>query len=99
MAEESRLQSKVIDWLKYRGIYHFKVIGANKRGVPDLIACIDGRFVAMEFKSSHGTQSKLQKLHQQKIEEDGGLYLLVNPSNLTHSLNIIQSILYKRRLQ
>ena len=41
-------------------------------GIPDLIACIDGKFVAFEVKTPSGKLSKLQEVTIRKIKEANG---------------------------
>ena len=41
-------------------------------GIPDLIACIDGRFVAFEVKTPSGKLSKIQEKTIQRINEANG---------------------------
>ena len=48
--KESSVQKKIIDYLHSLGAYTVKVIQANKAGVPDIIACLDGKFIALEVK-------------------------------------------------
>ena len=42
-------------------------------GVPDIIACIKGRFVAIEVKKPGGKPSALQKAYIKTINEIGGI--------------------------
>ena len=79
MAQEAKLQSEVLKFLKGLDVYAIKVISGNKAGVPDILSCIDGNFVGIEVKSDKGIQSKLQKYNQQKIEMEGGRYFLLSP--------------------
>ena len=41
-------------------------------GVPDIIACINGRFVAFEVKTETGKLTKLQEITMQKIRNAKG---------------------------
>ncbi len=41
-------------------------------GIPDIIACINGRFVAFEVKTETGKLSKLQEVTIAKIKEAKG---------------------------
>lgn len=70
---ESEVQSKILDYLKARGVYHFKSVMANTSGVPDIICCHKGRFIGFEVKrSEHGCVQPLQWRHKQRIEDAGG---------------------------
>ena len=71
------LQSKCLRYLEGLGLYGRKIISANRAGTPDVIACLKGRFVGFEFKSSSGKQSELQKWNEEEIVRNGGSYFIV----------------------
>jgi len=41
-------------------------------GIPDIICCIDGRFVAFEVKTPSGKLTKLQEITIQRINDANG---------------------------
>lgn len=50
---EKDFQSEVIKFLKKQNIYYIKVWGGGfqKAGIPDLIICLKGKFLAIELKN------------------------------------------------
>jgi Holliday junction resolvase len=54
--------------------------GYTKKGVPDLLCCINGFFLAIEVKAENGVASELQKLNIEKIEQAGGRSIILKPS-------------------
>ena len=73
---EKQVENKIKKWLVQNNHWYFKVHGGafQKTGVPDIIACINGKFVAIEVKKSDGgIVSELQKAQIQKIKDSGGL--------------------------
>lgn len=80
--KESELQRKILNYIKSKGHYCFKVIQANKSGVPDVIVCRhpDGKFIALEIKrpSVKAKGSELQEYNVSCINEAGGQALVVN---------------------
>lgn len=52
MGLEKRFENKVRRWIKSQGGWSVKFFanGYTRRGVPDLLSCIKGRFVAIEVK-------------------------------------------------
>lgn len=52
-------------WKEHGGIY-------GTAGIPDIIACIRGRFVAFEVKTDSGRLTKLQEATIQKIKDAKG---------------------------
>ena len=64
------------DWLDSQGIFWSMVTGGaySKKGDPDLIICVDGRFVGIEGKTEDGCQSNIQKIRMRQIRASGGVY-------------------------
>lgn len=55
--------------------------GANV-GVPDVIGCVNGRYVAMELKKSPTAKRHAMQIHKiNKIKKSGGIGLFVYPEN------------------
>lgn len=59
----------------------FKIQQRAVRGVPDLIGCINGKFVALELKVDKHRADPLQAHYLKKIAESGGISFLVTPEN------------------
>jgi len=72
--KESQIQKKIINYLEQEeGAYVVNGI-YTKEGVPDLVVCIRGKFLAIEVKTP-GTStnvSPLQRWNLDRIEEIGG---------------------------
>lgn len=47
-------------------------------GSADIVAIIFGRYIAIECKTEIGKQSDKQKAFQERVEQAGGVYLLVH---------------------
>lgn len=87
---EGKIQKKILDYLKDKGVFHWRqnngALWDNKlkiyrthtgmKGVPDIIAVIDGQFVGIEVKTPKGKQSADQLLFQKRLERNGGKYIL-----------------------
>ena len=50
---EKDFQKQVVEFLKQHNIYYIKVWGGGyqRSGIPDLIICLKGRFIAIELKT------------------------------------------------
>jgi len=72
--KEQDYQRKIVKYLEERGHYVVKVISASKKGVPDILACVNGHFLAIEVKTptTMGNTSKLQEYNLKKIKEAKG---------------------------
>jgi Holliday junction resolvase len=73
---EQDIQRKMIKALENEyDAYVVKVISANKAGVPDILACINGKFIGIEVKrpeTKHNV-SKLQAHNLSMIEQAEGI--------------------------
>lgn len=74
--KEKAVENKIKKWLKDKGYWFFKVHGSifQPSGIPDILACINSKFVAIEVKRTKGgVVSPLQKAQIAKIKESGGI--------------------------
>ena len=81
---EGRVKAKVKALLKKHNIYHFMPAtgGYGRSGVPDIIACMRGRFLAIECKAGAGKLTPLQSRELALIEEAGGLAYVINEDSI-----------------
>jgi hypothetical protein len=61
-------------WKEHGGLY-------GTSGLPDIIACIDGRFFAFEVKTESGKLTKLQEKTIEKIQRAKGIACKVTSVN------------------
>ncbi len=62
-------------------------------GFPDMVACICGRFVGIEFKSAGEKQTSNQIAWQAAIEDAGGVYVVVD--SFSYAQQIITGMVEK----
>ena len=67
-------------WKEHGGMY-------GTAGIPDIIACIDGKFYGFEVKTDIGKPTKLQEFTIRKINKAGGIAVVVR------SVDEVKSIL------
>lgn len=48
-----------------------------RKGVPDIIVLIDGKFIGLEVKAEKGRQSEHQKSFELECKKNGGKYYVV----------------------
>ena len=72
---------KLLDELK---IYHFMppANGFGRAGIPDIIGCMDGQFIAIECKAGTGTTTALQGRELNAILNSGGTVFIAREHNL-----------------
>jgi Holliday junction resolvase len=77
---EKYITNKILKYLKsVPGCFAWKEHGGiyGTAGVPDIIACVNGRFVAFEVKTPSGRATKLQEATIKKILSAGGTAAVV----------------------
>jgi Holliday junction resolvase len=86
MAEtpESKVKTAVRKLLDVLKIYHFMppANGFGRAGIPDIIGCMDGHFIAIECKAGKGTTTALQDRELNAILNHGGTVFIAREHNL-----------------
>ena len=78
MALESKIQAKVVKYLKSIGCKVVKIISANTSGNADLIICYRGYYVEFEMKQPGKHATKLQLLKGRETTEADGLWFEIH---------------------
>ena len=75
---ESRLKNDIKRYLRTENVYWCMIQGGafSKPGDPDIVACVDGVFLAIEGKTYSGYLSDMQKYRRHQIEAAGGKYVV-----------------------
>lgn len=79
---ESSLRRACMRWLKTQPasyIWYVKYPGGpfSRSGVPDLLLCVGGRFVAVELKTETGRLTPMQQREASRIARAGGVVATV----------------------
>ena len=84
---EKKVKDKVVKLLKMFGVYYFyaSTHGFGRSGVPDLVCCIGGHFLAIEVKAGKNTTTALQDREIEAIRAAGGTAIVINEDNI-HTL-------------
>jgi Holliday junction resolvase len=90
---ESKVKTKIHAILKAHGAYAVNYIGgiSANNGTPDILACLNGRFIAIEAKAGKNKPTDLQTLNLKRIDEAGGLALVINEENLNQLEFILEA--------
>ena len=94
MAAEKTFENKIKKYLSENNIWHVKYFanGFTKSGIPDILACCNGHFLAIEVKAENGRPSELQLHHIEKIKQSGGHAVIVKPSQFEELKELIQEL-------
>jgi Holliday junction resolvase len=84
MTPEAKVKLAVGKLLQAYGVYYFAppANGYGRAGIPDLICCYHGRFLAIECKAGRGKTTALQERELASIREHGGTALVIRENNI-----------------
>jgi Holliday junction resolvase len=94
MTPEAKVKKKVVDVLKKNGAYYFfpATGGYGRSGVPDIVCCYRGVFVAIECKAGTNKPTALQQAEMAKIKQAQGFVLVVNEDNIDDVAILLRDI-------
>jgi Holliday junction resolvase len=90
---EKHIENQIKRYLDQQGVWYMKVHGGmyQKAGVPDILCCIDGRFVGIEVKRPGGVISPLQQLNIDDINRQGGIaFVAYSVEDVRQQLNALR---------
>jgi hypothetical protein len=91
--QETAFKEKFLPRLKsIPYVWALKTQEMAKSGVPDILACVGGLFVAIELKTETGEVSKLQEYNLDGIVRCGGYSLVVTPETYEPSLEFLAKL-------
>lgn len=93
---EKNLQDACIKYCKSKNIYCINIHGGGwgAKGAPDLITCINGKFVAFELKVGDNELQPDQRIHRRRILRNGGQHYC--PRTLDEFVTIVEEVEYER---
>lgn len=87
MAQEKSFENRLKAYLENRGSWYIKYWAGSKftkSGIPDILVCDNGDFLAIEVKAKRGKPTLLQLITLKKIRESGGYGLLLYPQDFSY---------------
>ena len=79
------------DLRSLKGIWVKKIQSVSVRGIPDILACINGHFVAIELKVDSPLEP-LQDYELSRIQKAKGLALIASPSTWSKQFNELKAL-------
>ena len=81
---ESKVKAKCVEVLKkYKAYYFFPAQnGYGRAGIPDIIICYRGRFLAVECKAGFNKPTPLQEREMAEINKAGGSSMVVREDTI-----------------
>lgn len=101
MASEKNFESKIKKFLNDEGCWFVKFFanGFTQRGVPDLLCCVNGYFIAIEVKAENGVATDIQKWNVERIRFAGGMAFVLKPSQFESFKQLVYALKEQKRLE
>ena len=92
---EAKVKAAVRKILAEFGVYYFSppANGYGKAGVPDIIVCVNGYFLAIECKANGNKPTELQKREISLIQKAGGFAIVVDENNIDDVRSTLSTML------
>ena len=80
---EKAVKAKVKAVLESEGVYYFMppANGFGRSGIPDIVACVNGLFLAIECKAGGNKPTALQIREIEAIRRNDGVAVVVDETN------------------
>ena len=95
MKSEKAFEKRVKQYLSDQGCWVLKTWsnGVQREGVPDLLTCVNGYFVAVELKAATGKPSSLQLWNVEQIRAANGIAIVLYPDMFDQFKRMIELLL------
>jgi len=94
LTPEAKVKRDVAKILDLYNVYYFfpPANGYGRQGIPDIICCIHGHFLAVECKAGKGTTTVLQDREIAKIVQHGGTAMVINENNMQELHDLLKKL-------
>lgn len=94
MAQEKTFENKIKKFLDEQKCWYVKFFANayTRKGIPDLLCCVNGYFLAIEVKAENGKATDLQKWNIEKIKQAGGRAIILKPSQFEEFKKLIAEL-------
>lgn len=91
---EKAVKAKVKAILESEGAYFFMppANGYGRAGIPDIICCVAGHFLAIECKAGGNKPTALQERELSDIRNAGGVAVVINETNWDIVRDIVRKL-------
>ena len=94
---EGKVKDKVVGILKQEEVYYFfpATHGFGRSGVPDIVCCVNGYFLAIEVKAGTNKPTALQVREIEAIRRSNGVAVVANDENW----DMVRGLVHKMKEQ
>lgn len=92
---EKQFENQIKAYLKSKNIWYVKYFANSFTpvGIPDILACVNGRFLGIEVKNEKGKTTELQNYNLHEIRRCGGVAMVVRPQNFEELKKVVEDLL------
>ena len=97
IAQEKNFENRIKKFLENEGCWFVKFFANayTKSGIPDLLVCCNGYFLAVEVKAQNGKPSELQKWNIKKINAEEGFGVILYPDQFDDFKVLFYYLMYR----
>lgn len=101
MTPEAIVKGKVRRILDTEEVYYFMPPGSGygRAGIPDIVGCVNGFFLAIECKAGKGKTTALQERELKNIRMSGGVAMVVYDADMHLVYSTIQLLKMRNGIQ
>lgn len=94
LTPEGKVKAKVVKILRDEGAYYFfpATHGYGRSGVPDIICCVAGKFLAIECKAGGNKPTALQIREIETIRQAGGIAVVTDDTNWDSIRELVRAL-------
>lgn len=94
MGQEKLFEKQIKAFLDEQNCWYVKFFANayTRQGIPDLLCCVNGYFLAVEVKSDNGRASDLQKWNVSRIRYTGGLAFILKPEQFDSFCKLVKEL-------
>jgi Holliday junction resolvase len=94
LSPEGKVKAEVVKILRRHDVYYFfaAMNGYGRSGVPDIICCANGKFLAIECKAGANETTPLQDKEIAKIQSAKGNAVVARETNLDIVETIVKEL-------
>ena len=94
MAAEKNFENRIKQFLEDEGCWFVKFFANayTKSGIPDILCCCNGYFVAVEVKAPNGKPSELQKRNIKQIYGTRGFGVILYPDQFDQFKELVREL-------
>jgi Holliday junction resolvase len=96
---EGKVKKEVVNLMNKYDVYYFfpATHGYGRSGVPDVVGCVRGKFIAIECKAGDNKPTALQEREISNIQKAKGHVMVVNEGNIDLLEQVLKELTHDKK--